>query len=442
MRNLFDQYTQPENRLSHALATSLAEDDRLLRAFLRWASCELPGRKERLHVGEQQVPGEIEDGSDESRGLPDIAVHGDEGFCLLVESKIAASVSLRQLERHRRTAERAGFPGARVLVLATDTEGIAPTHDVIPRSWPALYTMMLDQRSRSEWARRLVEYMEVAEVDLAQRGYLREGTLTQFAGIHFDEETPYRYDQAKRLLRLMLDELRLRPDLRDLGISASGEGRPAITGTRGRSVWDFLRLEVTASGPFTKHPHVTLSLHPEHIGVMVTLPNGAARHYRRQLEDLGAAGMRELVGVLSVNIERATRGLDGARPVMYVVQRHFASQRSKGVEDAHLGFDLRTAVTTRRGKIRIQPEWIEAVHQVISSKQSNLQVGVGAEIPYDSDVVRSRRVLDRVAAVWVALEPWLSRGLGLPPRAGVSRRGSPARRPPALGAGRLSGGAP
>lgn len=413
MRNVFDQYTQPENRLSHALATALAEDDRLLRVFVRWSGCASPGRKERLQVVEQQVPGEIEDGSDESRGLPDIAISGDDGFCLLVESKIAAHVSPGQLQRHLRTAERAGYPGAHVLVLATDVEPAVPLSNVVARSWPELYTMMLAERSRSEWAQRLIEYMEVAEVDLSQNGYLREGTLTQFSGIPFDHDTPYRYDQAKRLLRLMLNELRSRRDLRDLGVLADGDGRPAITGARGQSVWDLLRLSVAGSGPFTKHPHLTLSLHPEHLGVMVTLPNGAAGRYRRHLRRMGSSALQDLVGELSAGIERSTRGIDGVRPVMYVVQRHFTSQRAKGIEDARLSFDLRTALPARQGKIRLQPEWIQTVFEVVDSKQSNLQVGIGAEIPYESKVVRSRLVLDRVAAVWIALRPWMERGLGL-----------------------------
>jgi len=36
MRNLFDQYSQPENRLTHALAVCLSEDRRLLASWLKW----------------------------------------------------------------------------------------------------------------------------------------------------------------------------------------------------------------------------------------------------------------------------------------------------------------------------------------------------------------------------------------------------------------------
>ncbi len=120
--------------------------------------------------------------------------------------------------------------------------------------------------------------------------------MTQFSGIPFDHETPYRYDQAKRLLRLMLGELRSRKYLFDFGVAAKASGRPAITGAKGPSIWDFLRLREAASGPFTKHPHLTLSMFPEHLRVMVTLPNGASGTYRRHLKSLTIADLRALVG--------------------------------------------------------------------------------------------------------------------------------------------------
>jgi len=44
MRNLFDQYEQPENRLTHALATVLAKEPALIVPFLGWLDVtEIPG---------------------------------------------------------------------------------------------------------------------------------------------------------------------------------------------------------------------------------------------------------------------------------------------------------------------------------------------------------------------------------------------------------------
>lgn len=58
MRNIFDQYTQPENRLTHALVTAFAEDPKLLRKFVKWVTDVAPPK--RLKVVEQQLPGEYE----------------------------------------------------------------------------------------------------------------------------------------------------------------------------------------------------------------------------------------------------------------------------------------------------------------------------------------------------------------------------------------------
>lgn len=58
MRNIFDQYIQPENRLTHTLVSTLANERRLIRPFLRWLSAENVPPLRELQVVEQQVPGE------------------------------------------------------------------------------------------------------------------------------------------------------------------------------------------------------------------------------------------------------------------------------------------------------------------------------------------------------------------------------------------------
>src|SRR5215211_795906 len=69
LRNIFDQYSQPENRVTHALMTALDQDRRLLSLFLReLLEVEPPGQPETLSVLEQGYPGEAE-----QRGIPDVA---------------------------------------------------------------------------------------------------------------------------------------------------------------------------------------------------------------------------------------------------------------------------------------------------------------------------------------------------------------------------------
>lgn len=118
MRNVFDQYTQPENRITHALVTALAEEPKLLRAFVLWATGQ-PAPAGKLHIVEQRLPGEPEvaEAEAERRGLPDAWIYSDDAWCLLIESKVASPLVNDQLRRHRQTAIRRGFENITLLAL-------------------------------------------------------------------------------------------------------------------------------------------------------------------------------------------------------------------------------------------------------------------------------------------------------------------------------------
>jgi hypothetical protein len=61
LRNIFDQYVQSENRVTHALMTALQEDRKLLGLFLReLVGVKPPCRASELTVIEQQYPDEQE----------------------------------------------------------------------------------------------------------------------------------------------------------------------------------------------------------------------------------------------------------------------------------------------------------------------------------------------------------------------------------------------
>jgi hypothetical protein len=112
LRNIFDQYSQPENRITHALLTVVNEDRKLLGAFLReLVKVKAPTDAEKLSISEQQFPGEEEPITDETerRGIPDGWIFDDEGWCIFIETKVLAKLTADQLNRHYRTAERRGF---------------------------------------------------------------------------------------------------------------------------------------------------------------------------------------------------------------------------------------------------------------------------------------------------------------------------------------------
>jgi hypothetical protein len=254
--------------------------------------------------------------------------------------------------------------------------------------------------------------MQVLEQKLVLQNYLREGTLTVFDGIRFGKDNPYSYIEAKRLLRLALDELRKRGDLQEqLRMDSVGEGRPAITGRESTRIWDFLRLE-QARGikNFTEFPHLTLSIHDDQLIAAVTVPNGIRREFRRNLLAGGHDQFYPLFEALLGNLTKALKGIAGAVPWVEVLQRRYPSQRSEPIIDAKLQFDLRTAFhgdqSASENLVKHQEQWLGATYEALSKRNSNLQVAVGAVFPFDRcPDVRKPEILNHVANVWLACKP-------------------------------------
>jgi len=423
MRNLFDQYDSPENRLTHALASCLAEDHRLLGRFVRWVTAGSAPDVRHLAIVEQQLPGdpELPEREADDRGLPDACIHDGESWCLVVESKVSAPLHADQLRRHRATLQRRGFEHVHVLaVTARDPD--ARAHDGVHRqTWTGIYKWARQEGQRSDWARRLAEYLEVAEMRMAESGYLTEGALTTFAGIPFGLDEPYHHPEAKRVLAVAMAALRRRTDLvRQLGIDPQAPGRSAIRGEkRGSTAWDVLQFACAGTDShFYTRPHATLGIGRDEAGAFIVLPHSMNKGFRDRLRDLGDS---EFVAIMQEITKRMLRGLRRAKgfvPRLELLQRHFLN-RSDSVDDACLKFDLRTALqlesATARDGVRFEPEWMQAVPRVLRRKQSNsnLQLMVGAWFPYDRcEAIRKPEALDHIAAAWIACKPMLNFVLG------------------------------
>ena len=414
MRNVFDQYSTPENRLTHALATALYEDRKLLRSFVRWVCGSVPAGG--LEILEQQLPGDPEPEEDENeRGsLPDAWILDGESWSLLIESKIASSLRNDQLCRHLQTAENRGFTDATLMAIAITRPKRELPEGTKFKEWSQVYEWLNNQASRSDWASRAAKYFEVAERNMSNEGYLREGSLTKFVGFPFGTGEVYNYLQAKRLLQLAMDELRQREDLINLAMNPEAAGRGAITGSQGDSVWDYLRLK-GAPETFTRYPHLTLSVEKDRLVAVVILPNGIQGRLRKRIIDLGHEGFSGVMAEIASNISSNLHRYSGAAPILEARQRRYPSQRSVPTMDAHLTFDLRTAFpcNSNGSKVKSQPQWLQATFDAFVNKRSNLQLAVGATFPYRTcKATAERGILDGIAASWMACSPLL-RTMGL-----------------------------
>jgi hypothetical protein len=397
--------------------TSLNEDRDLLGSFIKWVTGRpSPIPSSRLKVLEQSLPDEEEPQADEEmerRGLPDGCIHDSNGWALLIESKIAAPLDSGQLQRHRRTAEKRGFPDLNLLAFVTDIPNRLVANDVVIKKWTELYTWLKNQPKGSKWANRLIAYMEILEIKLSNEGYLKEGTLTVFTGIPFDEETPYSYFEAKRILRLAIDQLRARNDLQqELEIDGDRLGRVAITGRDSPAVWDFLWLrKAKDTENFTEYPHPGLGIHREHLHALLIVPNGIRTEFRRNLLDGGIDEFRALFESVLAGFSKSLGGVEGAIPWVEIIQRRYPSQRSEPFIDAKLEFDLRTGFdpSYRWDKsAKKQTEWLEATYHALSNRSSNLQLAVGAKFPYrQCRGAKEPAILDHIANAWLACKPLL-----------------------------------
>jgi hypothetical protein len=363
LRNIFDQYLQPENRVTHALITAINEDRKLLGLFLReLVRVKAPADPHKLSVLEQQYPGEEEPSEDdlERRGVPDGWIFDEKGWCVFIETKVISKVGADQINRHRRTAERRRFQDITAVAIAPILPTSFPAGTVL-LEWRTVYAWLRRHSSDSKWAARAADYLEIAEAKLIDTMQFVEGTLTMFSGFPFGRDHPFTYLEGKRILGLAMSELRNRRDLLDrLGINPKAAGRGGITGRQGDGVWDFLWLsEPSEEDTFTKHSHLTLGVGSQAVAAMVTIPDKVDNVMRRKLIKLGEAGFQTLANNMLNNLNPLLHHHKGATPWFRGIQRRWRTRKEKPFVDAEIGFDLRTAIQST-GPPKTQPRWLSA----------------------------------------------------------------------------------
>ncbi|GIQ77099.1 hypothetical protein BraRD5C2_55470 [Bradyrhizobium sp. RD5-C2] len=231
--------------------------------------------------------------------------------------------------------------------------------------------------------------------------------MTKFAGFPFGRDEPFSYLQGKRVLELAMDSLRQRSDLRkQLKMDPKASGRPAITGSQGDAVWDFLSLAPPDDVKhFTNYPHLTLGVLAREVEATMTIPNAVNGTMRRNLVALGQDKFKQHIGEVVKNLGPLLRKHPRAIPSFRGVQRRYPSQRSEPFVDARIDFDLRTAVARKRSA-KLQPLWIAAAYEAFVHKQgSNYQMQIGVRFRYDRCELRTAKALDAVAGAWLACKP-------------------------------------
>ncbi|MEM7730583.1 MAG: hypothetical protein AAF311_15170, partial [Pseudomonadota bacterium] len=172
MRNVFDQYTQPENRLTHAIAVALSESTTLRAAFMTdfLATPAAVAARDTI-VSSQTMPGSdtLDDEAEAERmGVPDLwLAHEETGWCAVFENKLTAPFEPDQVRRHVRTAARRGFSEIEPVVLACRAEPRASEVGARSYSWREIHAWL--RRQTDAWAHRAAGYFETLEARMIAR---------------------------------------------------------------------------------------------------------------------------------------------------------------------------------------------------------------------------------------------------------------------------------
>ncbi|XDZ65960.1 hypothetical protein AB8880_00770 [Alphaproteobacteria bacterium LSUCC0684] len=432
MRNVFDQYSQNENKLTHALFAALNNDPDLLACFIKNICGVSPPKSPELQICVQTYPWakNYPDGDSKARNIrniPDAWIFDEKSeFTMVFEAKITAPLDENQLKGHEDIAKKYR-PESNSMYFFTIV-GTIPTpgtrENAKSGAWTELYwsDIYLWLRKKpckkpSIWAKHAADFFELLETRMMKDGKMHNTAITEFDGFP-KFENDYSYSVAKLKLRQAMAKLRENTDLiTRLGMDPEHKGRASITGSRERGVWDIIKLN---SGPEEKSSdkfmHLTLSLSETDVMAEITIPNGLNGPPRKRLKELGKDGFRDVCLMILNKMDHILRDNEKATPKVGGYQRRYKSQGAVPDEDAILRFDLRTALVTGAGsrqeqkfQPKFQPQWLDALYDVFISHKSNFQFGIGISFKHnDCPKIHTPESLKLIADTWLACEPLIS----------------------------------
>lgn len=379
MRNIFNQFKHPENCLTHAFACCLHHDRNLLKSFLTDLLGLSPPEIGKLKIIEQALPNKFESDLsnspevETSSSLPDMIIFDEEGWCVIIESKVTARICKKQIKQHFITLKRRGYSNPECIVIA-----IEKMNECVPGckmlTWNSIYLWINKFNKESFWANELKHYFEVLEKNMTDKEYLTTGTITDFIGIPFDDHTPFSYLEGKRVLKLMLERLKERKQFDSALDIDYNSSRGAIKNHS--TIWDVIPLKnVDKIKKFTDAPHFTFGLTEKNMQIMLTLPDNAIKKTFGSFKSIESSLVKFAIELDHFNVDKKFYS-----PRMKLNQRHYPHRCSDPIDDGILEFDLRTMVLsphTTDEKVKKQKGWLDSLFNLCQSKSSNMQLQIG-----------------------------------------------------------------
>ncbi len=413
MRNIFDQYHQAENKLTHALVSTLCSDVKLSRHFCTWCTGRNVKSSDTLKIEQQTVPGSdplYNSQTTDKKGLPDASIiineNRDSPWVLLIENKIGSKLTRDQLKRHRKTTARF-FYDIEVLAITATAQTSSTLDDAHHKTWKEVFEWFGKQKKQGFWIQQFREFMHILESQMLDDNKHLPEFLTMFDGIHISEQQPYSYQSAKLLLRNLTNELRHIKKLESIGVDLKDTGRHAITRGKLQHVWDYLTLKPkNINDGFTDWPHFTAAIHIEQTSIRLTIPNNMRAYLKNNLRSLSPAEFSALLQETFSNFRACLPKSNNWQPTIHLIQRHFKSQRSVGIIDGEVDADLRTIKGDKKNGVKINPYWINGIFESWkNSRGSNVQMQIGVQFPHNAELLKGKSAVKILSDCMLAMKP-------------------------------------
>lgn len=362
---LYDQYSNPENRLTHALLHTVGSSKWLISRFLKQiVGVNLSLGRETIEVSSQKEPFSKEDSDPEKvESVPDgwILTAGTNKLGIAIEVKNKkGTIKIKQLEGHSKRVSNYEHPY--LLVITPDLSRPQKVDQfqhwrrqirTIWRSWDEIYRWLINIKvSKSKISRKDQFLVSSMKKYLETR---RE--VLGFLGIYFPNG--FNVTEAKEILASEMEALQpfMKDSYKDLV-----KRRPAITTFSKESVWDCFG----SKDGFTSDLHITLGINEKCHDISITVPNSAKQAWSRLKEIFSNKGEQH-------KIFDKLKDLRKSVPHFFIEfnQRHFIAQKF-GIRDGYMEFNIETFGTPFKkanSKVKEFPIWMPAIKEAILNKR-------------------------------------------------------------------------
>ena len=368
---LYDQYSNDENRLTHALLHTIGSSQLLFSRFLKdIVGISSFSARETYEISTQKVP--FQHGDNDAKDIESIPdawiVDGSSKLAIAIEVKDKKnSLRLNQLRGH---ANRIiDYQHQYLLAITPDLSEPDKIEElkrkertklnIVWRSWDEVYRWLMELAGK-----RVTRNEKESFLVSSMQEYLeRRSKVLGFRGIKF----PHGFNVLEAKTILNAEMVELKSNVTELYKNLD-KRRPAITTFSQEAVWDCFGSEKG----FTADLHVTLAINEKSHDISLTVPNSARNAWSR-LKAVFSDERYEsrLFSILS----RLRKEI----PHLFIEfnQRHFIAQKL-GVRDGYMEFDIDTLgapFRNRESKTKEFPIWRSAIRDaIVNKKRINGQV--------------------------------------------------------------------